>query len=433
MQRILLIIILIAGVIRLASAQSAVLSINDVSGSENVQLDIIANEIVDVTSLEITVSWDPTELTPVETYSTFPANGNLPIPPPNLLSEFGSATVGTDINIGELGFIWFDLTGGSATLAQPNQVVFSIIFKAANGPGSFNVDLIPDAFSANGQITDLNGGNNDSATITFTTNCDNDTTSPTIECPDDITRQADANGTIIINDLPEPTSSDLCGSTTITEVTGVPANNEFSVGSTEIMYTVRDESNNENSCSYNVVVTAPDNTGGTDRLTFSASTQTVACGTDPIFVNITTDNFTDLTGAQFSVIWDTDVIQLDEISNQNATLRSRNFPPNTDFVENESGKVEMLWFSNGSVPVTLNSDNNVLFTLKFFSTGVGTSTQIDIVEQGAAVANANGEEVPPSEIDYVDGLITFDRSDDNAPPSFGDTCPTDILIEVEAG
>ena len=76
---------------------------------------------------------------------------------------------------------------------------------------------------------------------------------PTLVCPDDISRDTDADqayATVTYapkelsdNDVEDPT------------LTGSPSGNQFSIGTTEVTLTAADASGNEKSCSFGIAVT----------------------------------------------------------------------------------------------------------------------------------------------------------------------------------
>lgn len=83
-------------------------------------------------------------------------------------------------------------------------------------------------------------------------------------------------------------------------------------------------------------------------------------------IDISVKQFTDITGGQFSMNWNTNLFSFVSIKNMNAELgiTSENFNSNIT----SSGKLGFLWDSDN--PVTL-ADNSKLFTLRFKAKGNG--------------------------------------------------------------
>ncbi len=96
-------------------------------------------------------------------------------------------------------------------------------------------------------VTDLSGLTS-SCSMTVTVN---DVTSPPLTCPQDQIVDIDGSNCMASNVvLTQPTVQDACGVSTITN----NAPNEFTVGSTQVIWTVTDNNGNVSTCSLNVIV-----------------------------------------------------------------------------------------------------------------------------------------------------------------------------------
>lgn len=137
--------------------------------------------------------------------------------------------------------------------------------------------------------------------------------------------------------------------------------------------------------------------------------KTVTCASQSIEINITAENFTELTSISFSVNWNPDVIAFKSVSNLNSRLSSALF--NTQQSETENGAMSFSWFDSN--PVTLPPNDNILFTLIFDSTGQGNFTDIEITDNPTTVnySDSQGNNQPRPQI--INGAISTDCGNSN--------------------
>lgn len=99
-------------------------------------------------------------------------------------------------------------------------------------------------------ITDLSGN---TATCSFTITVV-DTIAPVIDCPEDITVQADGDDCTAVVNFPTPTATDNCDDVTISQTGGSASGSEFTVGVHIIEFEAEDESGNTTTCTFTITV-----------------------------------------------------------------------------------------------------------------------------------------------------------------------------------
>lgn len=136
-----------------------------------------------------------------------------------------------------------------------------------------------------------------------------------------------------------------------------------------------------------------DTTPSTGPLSFCIAPQSVTNG-DEICVPIQVENFVDLIGMQFSMHWDTSMLQFSGIDNINLpdlSFSSFGLPPALP-----PGTLTCSWIQNTLQGVTL-TDSSTIFEVCFLAvgnTGANTSIFFDDVPTPIEVFNASSQEVP---------------------------------------
>ncbi|MBL7828626.1 MAG: HYR domain-containing protein [Saprospiraceae bacterium] len=258
----------------------------------------------------------------------------------------------------------------------------------------------------------------------------NDTEAPTITCPADVTVQAP--GSIAVQNIAPLTVDDNCAAPVVGWAsTGVTINSDpsdadasgtlFNQGVSTVTYTATDGAGASATCSFNVTVEF--GAGSTD-LTLVASNTSAACGAT-FSIDVTTLNFNDIAGLQFSTGWDPALIQYGSVSNFNPALNLDMSVFGTTFVND--GKLSFGWTGplNG---VTLN-DGEVIFTINFTLIG-STGGAITFTNDPATIQGFSGVNFPPDEIPVVtfSGQVTLL---DNVAPSI--TCPANVTVDAPTG
>jgi hypothetical protein len=81
-----------------------------------------------------------------------------------------------------------------------------------------------------------------------------DTIAPLISCVPDITINSDPGACDALVFFPNPSTSDNCAGSVLTQTAGLPSGSDFPVGVTEVEFTVTDASGNTASCGFSVTV-----------------------------------------------------------------------------------------------------------------------------------------------------------------------------------
>lgn len=395
-------------------------------GSGPIEVNITTDNFTDITSVGYTLRWDPNILEFVEVKNLIDENGVR-------FEDFHFNTTAEATDAGTIGFNWFTPSNRSL---DNGTLVFTVVFNPAGGGTSATV-----AFT-DGPPTDISAGGNNGATnidpeftdgtVTIN-NSGSDSTDPTISnCPSNTTVVAAQGETSAIVNWTVPTASDDCALQSLN--TSHEPNTSFPIGLTKVTYTATDAAGNTATCTFDVTVDEnPNNTGGgTGEVEFIAGSTTVACGADPISVDITTRDFVDLTSVGFSVEWDESVLTFGRVTNLNGTLnltREDNF--NTESTTTNTGALGFNWFAPANRTL---GENDVLFTIEFTSTGNGTTSPISFTNGPPTTINItknNGTEDVDNPI-LTNGIVTIDTSIDNEDPVISN-CPVDIIETVTPG
>lgn len=162
------------------------------------------------------------------------------------------------------------------------------------------------------------------------------------------------------------------------------------------------------------------------QLTFNVESATVRCDdTNLIPVEITVENFNNIGNFQFGIVWDTAVIQFDQVTHQ--------LPPSTLFIQDdvENGELRAGW-ADFNPPFTGESfmDGTAIITLFFNKVGNGgTSSSVNITSLPGLtfqVADGNGVKIPINQVTVNQGSVAiFDSIDPTIT-----NCPTDVNVSV---
>ena len=122
-------------------------------------------------------------------------------------------------------------------------------------------------------------------------------------------------------------------------------------------------------------------------------------------VNISVSGFNDISSMQFSVNWDSTVLDFKALDNLSDVLPGFS-TQEIGLVETSSGAVRVAWFDNSTMGITI-PDNTQLFTLQFELIGeAGTNSAVTIADQPIVIefTNQAGEKVELSSV--IGGVIT---------------------------
>ena len=382
--------------------------------TSTIVVDIAVKDHIEMNSWDYSFHWDETvvSLTNVE---------NLQVLPSIAINNNSSA-------FGILTFSWFSF-GGSTTI--PDGAIVRLTFDVIGNAGqssNFFFDGMPTFVN----IAQYGSLINDtqytfvSASVALT-----DTENPTITCPANIT--ADTNGgTITQVSGATPTTTDNCGIETLTyslsnattgSGTGDVSNNvAFNVGTTTVEYTATDFGGNTATCSFDVVVT---NNSGPSILTIYLDQLTLNCDNTTASVNVYADLFENMTGSQFSIQWDNNLLQYIDTTNINTDLVGF-LAFNASQLAN--GQIGFSW--GNSTGVTLPA-GSILFTLNFdINFPVGTTVPVDLFDNPVfpnVFTNTMGP-IASTNFQLIDGFVNLD---DSADPVL--TCPMDVSVNSANG
>ena len=377
-----------------------------------VSVDVLADNFSNFVGAQFTLTWNTSFLQYIDTSNiVFTSN-----------AVFGI----NDVSNGVLTFSWFDISN-PVTLSN-GQVLFTINFTVSGNAGF----TIPISFINSPTAIEFTSAGPPIAAIPSPIDSVIngsvyifDNVPPSITCPADVTVNS-INGTdAIVNNI-APTTSDNCGILDTTYVftgattgsgTGDASGSTFNVGTTNVQYTITDYDGNSTNCNFNIDVIIP------GVVTFYIDSLEVNCTESTVTVNFPIENFTDMRGVQFSVQWDTSLLQYITFSNVV-------FPSGFAFGESQvtDGILSFVWF--GTTPTTL-MDGESLFSIEFNlnNPDVGDFSNVIFLTSGPPVPvvivsqTSLPGSLPPSQYDLINGNVLIV---DNTPPTI--TCPGDVTV-----
>lgn len=379
-------------------------------------IDITTINFDSLGSVQFTLTWNPSQL-------GFGSVSNLH---PTLLLGAGNFGV-TQTAQGIMTFSWTTSTLAGTSLPD-GAAMFRINFNVLNNNGNAtiafgDVPTVREAYTnttnppeeapaiwLNGQISVL------------------DDVSPTIECPDDVIVLAlGGNTSAQVNNLQPLAFTDDCGGSVglsyvrsgATTGSGQgTAEGIYNYGMTTVAYTATDASGNTSICSFKVTVEVD----GSVSLLLDSVLVDCSAGTQQIAVNIIVQDFADLLGLQFSVVWDEAVLQFDTVGNDfpGLSLDASDF---LGFTTTPNGLLRFLGGNavNGWPAIP---DGGIFFTLYFTVLDLNSSTNINFVGPYDAV-DVNFNSIP---------LLTFGgyfQSTDQTAPTIT-FCPSDTTVNAGA-
>ena len=271
------------------------LDIDDITidcDADPVFLDVDAVQFSMLTGAVFAINWDPVVLGYVNVVENLP----------------GSPTINmTNVGAGELIIAWSSgtpetITSGTAILTlefdilNPAETTTAVVFGNTPTPSFTDENVIQLPGSA---ITLQDG----SVTIG-----DND--DPMITCPAGGTFSTMNMAPVIVNGL-NAAASDNCCLDNVTYSfsgamagmgTGDPSGTSFPVGTTTITYVANDCNGGSAMCT--TTITVNDNTAPLDTLILSVENRAIECDSGMVTIGINADNFTDVAGLRFAIMWD---------------------------------------------------------------------------------------------------------------------------------
>jgi gliding motility-associated-like protein len=342
-------------------------------GQTDYYVDILVNNFDSIGSLQYSVTWDESLLQynnfsmPLPALMLGPANYNL--------LETSSGSFGLSWTTLNPNQPYLNLADGTRiirlhfTLLQTGNINTPIQFTSMPVPIEAFNNANPPGF----EVPVITVGATASAT---------DTEIPSLVCPPSTTVATSQNqSTVAVTGLiatfgdncdPNPTATYQLfsnGGPIGNVVAGANANGTYPVGTTTIVYTVRDQSGNSNICFADVTVTGP------APVEFYIDTVQVGCmNTGTVDISVRVRNFADVVGTQFALGWDETVLDFDQIVYIDPIIGST--PLNFGFFTSTSTGV-LQYFDGLSSGWPNLPDGSILFTMRF---NIPTGTYTEPVE-----------------------------------------------------
>ena len=392
-------------------------SANVVCGQQLVLPVMVTSGFTDILSFQFGMTYDPSilQFTGINGLATLPNYDN-------------TAFLTGQANSGLLGVVWDDDDDSGQSLGN-GTVLFNLLFNVIPGVenGSSmtigNANIIFNATAPGNPPTAVPTQGIPGIVVLV------DNTNPVVMCPSNVVVDAGGASSIVVNNI-NASTSDACGavqlSYNISGSTGANGSNNasgssFNVGVSTVTYTATDINSNTSSCSFNVTVTSTN-----PVLTLIAESEIIQCNGE-FGITVTVNGFTQLTSLQFSMNWDGNVIDYNNIGAL-ANLPGLNL--NSFGTANaENGTITFSWFDPDLSGETL-APGTTLFTIFFLGDGgYGQSTNISFTSNPVTI-ESSGTGFPPVEVDVntSNGLVQIT---DSAPPIV--VCPSDITIAAPNG
>ena len=403
-------------VLHLSAQVTLTIPDNSVSCGNEVTVPVTVTGFTGLTGLTFSMSWDPTvfEYVPSSATSIIATDNNF------------SASA-DDLAAGRIGFAWADFVNVGGTTIADGTTIAEIRLTLIGGGSTASVNFgdMPVDITAFDQNVSLVTVNTNPGTITLTTPCV--TAGPLqLDCPENINVTAISNtASIAINDL-APTLSDSADPNSLSysltmdgNTIGGGSNGDdasgttFSVGTTILSYTVMDNAGEiSTSCSTTITVNpAPTNS---NTFTLLSGSSTVTCADDMVCIDVTTSNFQSLSDVQFSVNWDTNLLDFLSVENNDDVL-----DPSLGVLY---GQADAL-ISNGILTFTWSDvegdghsidDGTRLFTLCFKAKTNGTASieftdNLTPIEVFRYIDNSTTEQV--TDLSFLPGTIAVTGCD----------------------
>lgn len=365
--------------------------------TNTVSVAVAVSNFSDVSAFSYTMMWDETKLD-YQSVSDF-----------NLEHLNASAFGQQDANtMGKLYVSWTDndLFGKTVT---DGTVIYYLNFTILGNTGEMaQIEIIDGQtpfITATGFPPTTVAHEGISGTVDF-----GDFVAPMITCPSNVTVQSNTGNPIVVNNDLSPTVIDACDpnpQVTYTSNAAPPHSGNddatgetFPIGTTTVTYTATDNAVLSASCSFNVTV----ENNNTTTFSLFASHVIVNCTGEISQIDITSENFIDMTTLSFTFMWDPTVVNFSSVGNFNLQ-----FLDNADFNLNDtlSGKLYLSWFDDDVTGENL-ADGETIFSI-FFETIGNTGTTTDLMFQDGPTDLVAAFGFPPTEypVMTIDGSIAI--------------------------
>ena len=390
-------------------------------GTNMASINVYADNFIDIRGAQFNINWSNFFLQYVDTS--------------NIVFTSGFTTFGTsNLTNGQLSFSWGD---GTPLTLQNGTVLFTINFSLNVPPGVtipiqfFNNPSIPtEVTSATSFPFPLASSEYELIDGSIFIS---DNEPPTISCPANVTVTSSNGMDAMVSGIGS-TSSDNCGildtTYTLTDAatsinigsgTSDASGTNFPIGTTIVEYTVTDLDGNSTSCDFNVTVIEPE----TYILNIDSIEVDCNATTSPASVGISVQNFTNVTGFQFTIEWDETKLEYSNVIENitptgivgttmvnNGILTYSWFGPATTFMDGlEVIEIQFVILDN-----TAGNDYDIEFVT------VGAPTPLDIVVQNSGQLPGS---LPASQTEFINGNLEIT---DSSPPTL--SCPMDVTVST---
>jgi gliding motility-associated-like protein len=326
---------------------------------------------------------------------------------------------------GRTTFVWSNVT--SVTVPS-GTVLYRIVFKRlGGGPTPVTIDLTP---TAQTPASVINSNLDEFVPQVLAGRVvPLDASAPTITCPP--TQNLTGNGpTPVPNIAPNP--QDNCGVDQVGWVsagdTQVAFPNDpdasgffFNPGTSVVTYTAQDVGGNTATCSFSINL---ENTGP-DTLTVVAGNAAPNCN-NQFFVDISVLNFDSIGGLQFSVQWDSTLMDFQSVSNFNTDLNITLGNFSTLYTLSD-GALSFFWNTDNLAAGNTLANGTVLFRINFANLGGANANSI----VGFGTFPTPPEAVDPNAnalpVNFATGSVVVT---DNVLPTI--TCPASQSVPIDA-
>ncbi|MFZ4545217.1 MAG: HYR domain-containing protein, partial [Saprospiraceae bacterium] len=247
-----------------------------------------------------------------------------------------------------------------------------------------------------------------------------DTYKPTITCPASRYIVVPSNTNAVdVNGLNPSFKDSLCGKASLSyQLTGATTGSgidqdatglSFKLGTTNVLYTVRDNANNTAECLFQIIVSQ------NNTVTLYNSAPKVLCSDSLITVETRVANFKEITALDFDLIFDKNVLQFQSKNQLNPNIKD-----GPTFVSETQANLGLIKVSFTDVLGVTLPDNSLLFSLTFKKIGNSQNTLMNYNNVEITTVSSNGNIVPFNVISVPINLI-----DTEAPKL---TCPKDTVV-----
>ncbi|MEO6760388.1 MAG: HYR domain-containing protein, partial [Saprospiraceae bacterium] len=424
MKNIVLILLLLAGLVVPfgASGQDVILKTDTISipcaQTDTFLVPVRVKNFTNVGSFQFTLSWNTTYL---DYAYVSTGGGSNPFFQGGANPSFDSTTF---INSGKITFAWNKVGGGTY---PDNSVVFYVAFRRLGGPFT-PVQLVGTPVGI--EVTDPLGEDLPWKVQSGGVN-PFDAIPPTITCPLGVNQEVGAP--IAVNGIAPISVADNCvlqsvgwssaGATTASFPADPDASGAvFNLGISVVTYTATDVGGNTASCSFNVNL---EPSISSDTLILFLENSPASCG-QQVALDVTTFNFDSLGSLQFSLNWNTAVLQFDSVSLNGSVLNLS--PANFGTTFTGVGRLAFSW-TTGSLFGTTVPQGALLFQVYYTVIGTG-ATSVQFGDSPTFREAYSSAVQPPEEVPafYIPGLVSVV---DNVPPTL--VCPANIAVQTPPG